>query len=109
MPKKILLFSILAGLALMLAVGATATPALAKHGNKAGRVEGKITLVDTVAQTITIQGKKGQVVTLQVNGATKIEVDEVHAFLADLNVGDRVEARFDPGTLIASKIESEGL
>lgn len=108
MVKKVSLLIVLTAFALTLALGLTATPALAKHGNKAGRIEGKITAVDTVAQTVTIQGKKAQIVTLQANVTTKIERNEVHASLTDLIVGDRTEARFDPGTLIATKIESEG-
>lgn len=108
MLKKVSIAILLATFALTLAIGVTTTPALAKHGNKAGRVEGKLTAVDNVAQTVTIQGKKGQIVTLQVNEATKIELNEVHASLADLTVGDRAEARFDPATFIASKIETEG-
>lgn len=73
---------------------------------KSAKVEGTITAIDLTAQTVTIQPLVGNAVTVQATAATKIERNELHATLADFIIGDRGEAQYNAGTMIASKIEA---
>lgn len=75
-------------------------------GNKAGRVEGTLTALG--ASSVTITPRNGNAVTVQVTGSTKIERNGRHVPFTALKVGDRAEARFDPATGVATKVESVG-
>jgi hypothetical protein len=69
-------------------------------------LKGKILAVDTVANTVTITSSKGGAdVTLNVDSSTLIKKSEVTITLADLVVGDMVEAKYNPTTKLAAKIE----
>jgi hypothetical protein len=70
------------------------------------RVEG--TLTAKTATTVTITRLSGSSVTVSVNGSTNIERNDIHTTLAGLRIGDRAEARYDPTTLLATKVESVG-
>jgi len=81
---------------------ATATPALAK--NDTGKVAGVIAAIDTTASIITITPKSGADVVSTMDSGTIIRRNTRLVTLADLQVGDKVDARYDPATLIASKV-----
>jgi Ca2+-binding RTX toxin-like protein len=70
------------------------------------QAEGTITAIDATAGTLTILTEKGATVTLTVDANTKFEINEAPATLADFHVGDAVEAKFNPDTNVATKIES---
>jgi Cu/Ag efflux protein CusF len=68
-------------------------------------LEGFIAAIDTTASTLTITPKDGGAnVVLNVNSATSIKRNEHSATLADLQVGDKVEARYDPVAMLAYAI-----
>lgn len=108
MSKK--LFSMIALAAIVAGLVLSMSPAVthAKGKNKAGRVEGTLTALDTVAMTASITQHNGTVVTVSITATTKIERNEHHARLSALHIGDRAEARFSPATMIATKLESVG-
>ena len=70
-------------------------------------VKGVISAVDTVAGTVTITTKTGTSIVLTVDAATYIKRDRAIVTLADLVVGDKVEAKYNAITLIVSKIEAK--
>ncbi|MBI4671170.1 MAG: hypothetical protein HY741_05825 [Chloroflexi bacterium] len=80
------------------------------------KVEGTVAAVDTTASTITITPEDGSAdVTLNVTADTKIEVedddhaakaeDEGNGTLADIQVGAKVKAEYDPVTMNAHEIK----
>ena len=72
------------------------------------KVEGNITSIDPTTSAVTITPEIGEPITLTVTGNTKIEVeDKDDATLADLEVDDPMEAKYNPDTLEALKIEVE--
>lgn len=79
----------------------------AKPKSPQAKVEGTITAIDTESGKVTITRRRGTEVTVVVDDKTKIEVDDAHAALADLAVGMRGEAKYDPTTFVASKLEGE--
>jgi len=69
-------------------------------------LEGTVAAVDTTAGTITITPKKGGAdVTLFVDATTFIKRNGAAATLADVLVGDKVEAKYNAATMLASKLE----
>jgi len=108
MSKK--LFSVIALAAIVAGLVLTFSPAttLAKGKNKTGRVEGTLTAINMTARTATITTKGGTAVTVSVTAATKIERNGRHARLSDLKIGDRAQSRFNPSSMVATKLESVG-
>ncbi len=90
-----------------LAVLALACAAARADDKKKNEVEGTLTAVNKTANTVVITPRRGAAVTLNVTAATKIERNDKKAVLADLVVGDHVEAKFDPATKNALKLETE--
>lgn len=80
------------------------------HAAKArpGRVEGTLTAVNTTNMTATITRRNSTAVTVFITPATKIERNDEHVPLSALKVGDHAQARFNPATMAASKLESVG-
>jgi hypothetical protein len=72
------------------------------------RVQGTITAVDVDAGTVTITTQNGTAVTVTVDANTKIERNGQETTLDALQIGDRGQARYDPATGIASKVEATG-
>jgi len=71
-------------------------------------IHGTVESVDTAASTITIASEEGgNSVTLHVDLNTVIERNDTVATLADLLVGDKVEAEYDSATMLASSIQTE--
>ena len=71
-------------------------------------IEGAISAVDTTANTVTVTPKKGGAdVILKVDTTTIIKLEDHTAALADLKVGDRIQAEYNQATLLAVKIEAE--
>ena len=71
-------------------------------------IHGTVEAVDTTASTITIASEEGgDSVTLKVDSTTVIERNGVSATLADLLVGDKVEAKYDSATMLASLIKTD--
>lgn len=64
-------------------------------------IEGTVTQVS--GNKVTIQGDKARTLTLTVGNSTQIE----NGVLADIKQGVKVEAKFDPVTLVIFKIEVE--
>ena len=71
-----------------------------------GEVEGTISVVGTTSLTVTPK-KGGADVTVNVDSSTRIKRNGKPALLADLLVGDRVKAKFDKTTMLASRIEDK--
>ena len=71
-------------------------------------VEGLVSAVDPVAGTLDIATEHGgSTVQLKVDAATVITREDAAATLADLQFGDKVEARYASGTMLASSIKAE--
>lgn len=70
------------------------------------RAEGTITAV--TSNSVSIRLHSGQVITVLVNGTTKIERNDLHVSLSDFRVGDRGEARYNASNLLARKVEAVG-
>lgn len=104
MYKK--LFSIVVSLSLVLGLFASVSPVLAKS-SEGGEVSGIIAAIDTGASTITINGRKGSPVTLTVTLASQIRKNGKTAVLAELGVGDKAEAKYNPVTLEVFFLKSE--
>src|SRR4051794_24164633 len=95
-PPKYLVFC--SALALASAVAASA-----RQGVRAAEVHGTIAALN--ASSITINA--GTPVTLTVNSQTRVELNGQRASLSSLAVNEPAEAKFDPSTLVASRIEVE--
>lgn len=93
----------------MMAVAAMTLPSLveASHGKKGktGKVEG--VLVSVTDTGVTIRTIKGDLVSVTADANTKVELNDMEVSLSALTVGNRAEAKFDPATMVATKIESE--
>ncbi|MFT3883640.1 MAG: DUF5666 domain-containing protein [Gemmatales bacterium] len=76
-----------------------------KPGSSAN-VEGTITAVG--ASSITITKRNGSSVTVGVDATTKIERNDRHVAFSSILVGDRGEAKYNPTTLLAGKVEATG-
>lgn len=71
-------------------------------------IHGTIEAVDVPASTLTVASEEGgNSVTLKVNAATVILSNKTAASLSDLLVGEKVEAKYDSNTMLASSIKSE--
>lgn len=78
------------------------------EGPEQGEVEGTISAVDLAASTVSITPDDGSAdVTVNVTADTEIEVDGEDGTIDDLQVGQRAEAKFDPATFDAFRIEVE--
>jgi Cu/Ag efflux protein CusF len=73
---------------------------------KPAKVVGTISAIDADAQSVTIQPKKGDAVTVFVTADTKINRNDAPATFADLVVGDHAAAKYDPNTMQATKINA---
>jgi|GEM_PF-4472400 ribosomal protein S11 len=112
MLKKVFLVAIAIS-ALMLAFGIMAPQTtLAKGGHGSGKnqvnAHGVITAIDTTLNTVTITDRRGNAVTVNVTATTVIRKDWTKkATLADLVVGDMVNARYDTQTMNALRIDAK--
>jgi len=71
-------------------------------------IHGTVQAVDTTASTITIASEDGgNSVTLNVDSTTIIQRNGSAATLADLLAGDKVEAKYNSATMLASLIKTE--
>lgn len=71
-------------------------------------VHGLVSTVDSVAGTVDIASDNGgSIVTVKVDANTVITRNGAPATLADLLFGDRVEAKYDSTTMLASSIKAE--
>lgn len=71
-------------------------------------VKGTITNIDLGANTITINPKNGgAAMTFSVNSSTIVEKGHQWITLSGLTVGEQVEIKYDPNTLLAIKIKAE--
>ena len=71
-------------------------------------IEGLVSSVDPVAGTLDIAPTNGgSIVTVKVDAATVITREDLAVTLADLQFGDRVEAKYNSGSLVASTIKAE--
>ncbi len=75
--------------------------------NQLAEIKGAISALGT--NTVTITRRDGTSVTVTVTSNTRIERNDAPATFADLRVGDQAEAKFDPNTLEAFKLEAEGV
>ncbi|SPQ00911.1 exported hypothetical protein [Candidatus Sulfobium mesophilum] len=73
-----------------------------KHSTKAMIISGEVTAVDAAANTLTIKGKKGEVV-LTTTDKTKFAEGKT---LADVKVGDKLSAKYSEkdGKMMAWKV-----
>lgn len=89
-----------------LAALALLRPAAARPAGAQASVEGQITAIAAPTLTTPPQVTINDV-TVNVVPGTLIQVANHHAGLADLHVGDEAEAKYDPNTLNASRIETQ--
>ncbi len=68
------------------------------------RIRGTIAAIDTTAGTVTVHPAQGSDVTVKVDASTKISRNEAPATLADLKVGDKVQAWYDGTSMLASRL-----
>jgi hypothetical protein len=74
-----------------------------------GEVEGIVSGVDTPPGTVTITPQGGGAdITLVVNAATEIDVNDVGGTLADIQIGMPIKAEYDATTLLAKELEAGG-
>lgn len=87
-----------------------ATNAIVDDGGniRAGRLEGTISAVDIAKKSLTIVNARGTAINVFGNSATKIERNGFHVTLSQFKIGDRGQARFNPTTMIATKMEATG-
>jgi len=73
-----------------------------KHATKAMYVTGEVTAVDAAANTLTIKGKKGEVV-LTITDKTKFAEGKS---LVDVKIGDKLTAKYSEkdGNMMAWKV-----
>ncbi len=73
-----------------------------KHSTKAMLVSGEVTAVDAAANTLTIKGKKGEVM-LTITDKTKFAEGKT---LADVKIGDKLSAKYSEkdGNMMAWKV-----
>jgi len=70
------------------------------------KVNGTITAVDLDAGSVTIQPDEGDPVTLLVTEDTALNRNDEPATLSDFVVGDNANAKYDPLTMIAKRINA---
>ena len=71
-------------------------------------IHGTVEAVDTTANTIVIASEEGgNSVTLNVDSSTVIQRNGTAAALVDLLVGDKVEAKYNSASMLASLIKTE--
>jgi hypothetical protein len=71
-------------------------------------LEGLVSAVDTVAGTVDIASKNGgSIVQLKVDASTVITRNGASATLADLVFGDKIDAKYDSSTMLASSLKVE--
>ena len=71
-------------------------------------LKGTLTDTDTLAGTLTVYvTKTGATVVLSTNGATAIYNYGVVSTLANLAIGDAIEARYNPITLLANRVDAK--
>ncbi len=71
-------------------------------------IHGTVESVDVTAGTLTVASEEGgNSVTLNVDASTSIWRNGASATLADLLVGDKVEAKYNSATMLASSIKTE--
>ena len=76
--------------------------------NQGHDMYGIVSVVNTAASTLTILPYNGgAALVLVIDANTKLERSDSAAVLADFVVGDKVEAQYDPITLLASKVEGK--
>lgn len=68
------------------------------------KVEGTLTAIN--GNQFTITGEHGNTVTVQITADTVLEKNGAHAAITDFVVGDPIESRYNPDTLVAAKVES---
>ncbi|MEI7844261.1 MAG: DUF5666 domain-containing protein [Chloroflexota bacterium] len=99
--------NLLASWLVILGLFAAATPTFAKS-SPVKEIKGLISAVDLATQSITITQKYGSAgVTIKVNTTTSIKRSGLRVTLSSLQVGDLVEAKYNFGTKLASKIEAK--
>lgn len=87
---------------------ATMTARLIESEMEDGEVSGVIAAVDSAAQTVTITPELGGAnIVVKIGTSTVISRNDLPAVLADLLAGDKVEAKYDSATMIASLVKAE--
>ncbi|MGC8855740.1 MAG: DUF5666 domain-containing protein [Anaerolineae bacterium] len=105
MAKKILHTLMILALVMGLFVATTAVYA---DRDTHTHLKGVIAAIDTTAGTLTVTPAKGGAdVIITVTPTTRIKRQGKPATLADLQVGDRVEIKYNPATGVAEKIEAK--
>jgi hypothetical protein len=93
--------------AMLLIVIVLASQGIALAGSSA-KAKGPITAIDLNANSVTISDKKSGLVTVFVDGSTVIEKNSQSATLADLQIGDRADARYNGNTFVANRLKVKG-
>lgn len=76
--------------------------------DNAQELKGVVAAVNSAAQTVTIAPNGGgSNVTLNVTAETEIEINDQDATIAEITVGARIEAEYDPSTMNAYELDIE--
>ena len=92
---------------LVFSVLVTTAQPVSAHPDKNHGLQGVISAIDLGASSLTLTPKKGADVVLKVDSSTVITRSQHPATLADLQLGDRVEANYDPSTMLAKRIKAD--
>jgi hypothetical protein len=83
----------------------TLTPFTFVFAGSSAKGKGPITAIDLNAGSVTISDKKLGLLTLFVDGSTDLEKNSQQATLADLQIGDRADVRYNATTFIANRLK----
>ncbi|HSE43653.1 MAG TPA: DUF5666 domain-containing protein [Acidobacteriota bacterium] len=75
------------------------------YAGSSAKAKGPITAINVNAGSVTISDKKLGLVTVFVDTSTTVEKNSQQATLADLQIGDRADARYNATTFIANKLK----
>ena len=94
--------AIIVSLVFVLSVAGLSFAKEKRHATKAMHVTGEVTAVDAAANTLTIEGKKGEVM-LTITDKTKFAKGKT---LADVKVGDKLTVKYSEkdGNMMAWKV-----
>ena len=72
------------------------------------KAKGAVTAIDLGTNSLTVNDRKDGLVTITVDDSTEIRKDKIkNATLADLVVGDNVDARYNTTTLVATRVRAK--
>ncbi|MBI4299067.1 MAG: hypothetical protein HY666_04825 [Chloroflexi bacterium] len=81
------------------------TPQDAQDVLERRKIQGTIESIDSASGKVVVHSKGDALITLSITPETEITIQDQKGAVGSLQVGDRVEVRFDPSSKVASKVE----